>query len=299
MGLTTEHQAIYDRALKVKEAYHQAASDTIEVLRDAERTLLYKQLGKSSLFLFATDIMELDEPIAYVFIAVARKTNEIPELKKAIAEHKLTIPKANRIISTLTRENAKELVTYAASHSWRETEREVARRNPLSVPQESVRYISDTQVQIMAVFDLKEYEVIKRSESLIAKNGKKANLRTTILANAQFHIDKKDPVKKAERAAKRKKKLCAPRETDKPTAEQLNIVNLRDQGRCTHLDENGKRCNSDRWTETHHIIKRSEGGSNEPENLTTLCSFHHDMVHGFEKAKWRRKSSSKDPPKQT
>src|SRR5262249_527268 len=63
------------------------------------------------------------------------------------------------------------------------------------------------------------------------------------------------------------------------TAAQKHAVFKRDQGRCTHVDASGRRCNQDRWLHTHHIVHVSQGGNNEPENLTTLCSFHHDLVH--------------------
>jgi 5-methylcytosine-specific restriction endonuclease McrA len=63
------------------------------------------------------------------------------------------------------------------------------------------------------------------------------------------------------------------------TAAQKHAVFLRDQGRCTHVDSAGRRCNQDRWVEVHHLTPVSQGGSNEPENLTTLCGFHHDLVH--------------------
>ncbi|MDR3608501.1 MAG: HNH endonuclease signature motif containing protein [Oligoflexia bacterium] len=58
----------------------------------------------------------------------------------------------------------------------------------------------------------------------------------------------------------------------------LHQVNLRDQGRCTHVT-NGKRCNQARWTEIHHKIPVSQGGPNTPENLITLCSTHHQLQH--------------------
>lgn len=63
------------------------------------------------------------------------------------------------------------------------------------------------------------------------------------------------------------------------TAAQKHTVFKRDQGRCTHVDLSGKRCNQDHWIQIHHILPVSLGGSNEPENLTTLCSYHHDLVH--------------------
>jgi 5-methylcytosine-specific restriction endonuclease McrA len=39
--------------------------------------------------------------------------------------------------------------------------------------------------------------------------------------------------------------------------------------------------------DVHHIIFRSQQGTDEPENLITLCRPHHEMAHGTE-AKWFR-----------
>lgn len=38
----------------------------------------------------------------------------------------------------------------------------------------------------------------------------------------------------------------------------------------------------------HHIVFRSHGGDDIPENLICLCRFHHDMAHKDEKH-WRLK----------
>jgi len=65
----------------------------------------------------------------------------------------------------------------------------------------------------------------------------------------------------------------------KTSSEQKHAVFLRDQGKCTHVGHNKKRCGDDRWTQIHHIIHVNQGGTNDLENLTTLCSFHHDLVH--------------------
>jgi hypothetical protein len=50
----------------------------------------------------------------------------------------------------------------------------------------------------------------------------------------------------------------------------------RDGWRCTVPG-----CTSQRNLHEHHITFRSAGGSDAPENLTTLCAFHHQRgVHG-------------------
>lgn len=39
-------------------------------------------------------------------------------------------------------------------------------------------------------------------------------------------------------------------------------------------------CDSPRSIQVHHVIKRSQGGSNSPENLITLCMYCHAVIHG-------------------
>jgi hypothetical protein len=52
------------------------------------------------------------------------------------------------------------------------------------------------------------------------------------------------------------------------------LVLVRDGGRCQVPG-----CRNRRHVEVHHLHPRAEGGGHEPENLVTLCSCHHDMVH--------------------
>lgn len=65
-------------------------------------------------------------------------------------------------------------------------------------------------------------------------------------------------------------------------AAEVHQVNLRDHRKCRQTLENGERCNEDRWIDYHHIIPRRNGGSNHPDNLITLCRFHHDLIHRHE-----------------
>ena len=40
-------------------------------------------------------------------------------------------------------------------------------------------------------------------------------------------------------------------------------------------------CSARRNLHAHHVVFRSQGGGDEPANLTTLCAFHHQRgVHG-------------------
>lgn len=62
-----------------------------------------------------------------------------------------------------------------------------------------------------------------------------------------------------------------------------DAVMARDKWRCV---EGGETDN----LQVHHIIERSEGGSDDMENLKTLCAYHHSKQHGRE-VQWSRKVS--------
>lgn len=40
-------------------------------------------------------------------------------------------------------------------------------------------------------------------------------------------------------------------------------------------------CGSTRYLQLHHYVPRGKGGKNSPQNLITLCSDCHALVHGF------------------
>jgi len=69
-------------------------------------------------------------------------------------------------------------------------------------------------------------------------------------------------------------------------------------------------CTSRYRLEPHHIVPRSRGGTHEPENLTTLCWFHHHVAihrHGFRidpdsppsRRRLTRVPAGPDPPRRT
>ena len=78
--------------------------------------------------------------------------------------------------------------------------------------------------------------------------------------------------------AKRGRKSKAPT-SGKLTASIRHEVNQRDQGKCQAMMPNGRRCHSTFWVHHHHVQPKSLGGANTLENLTTLCSSHHRMIH--------------------
>lgn len=75
--------------------------------------------------------------------------------------------------------------------------------------------------------------------------------------------------------------------------EVKEFVLSRDHYKCQH-----KQCNSEnKKLHVHHIIFRSQGGTNQPKNLITLCETCHNNLHkGLIEDKFKKVAIYKEPP---
>ena len=301
--MTSRQKSIHDR-LVTRLAQHKAMEfEIIQDLQEAEAARVHRSFGHRSLFQYAVNELKLSAPVALSFISVSRKAREVPELKQALANGDLCVSKSSRIVSTLSRENAAELVSLARTSSWRAMEREIAKRNPKAAAPDRIKILSEKIAQLLVTLPIEGVEEFERVMAVEAQRTSKAPSRGEALrACFKAYLDKHDPVRRAERAQERKEKAAFDAAANKNsarterisektgktagygkriplTAVERHLVNARDKGRCTYVDEKGHRCSEDRWTDIHHIVSVSQGGGNDLENLTTLCGFHHDLVH--------------------
>ena len=191
--------------------------------------------------------------------------------------------------SSLTVENASQWIEFASRHTSREIDQEVARQNPKRAARDKAKPLSEDMVQLTLTVTQRTFEQLKRAQSLRAQRQETTAYGEILAELLEFYLARKDPVKKAQRAKARAKsaqakvELCPNRV--KPsgrwplTADERHAVFARDGGCCTHIDNKGQRCGRERWVEVHHLVPVHLGGTNDPENLTTLCSFHHDLAH--------------------
>ncbi len=281
MNLTLSEKALHEKIIDVKNKIQNLEANFIELLVENDRIRLYRKLNCSSLFVYAVKILGLSESSAYSYISVARKTCEVSELKAAIRDGELSISKASRIVSVLNKENATQLIGFAKTHSKRELELEVAKINPKTKSPDTAKTISQNLVQLSGCVSKDIYQKYLRVQSLLAsKKARHVGFEDILDAALSEYIEKHDPIAKDKRRKEKvaKQKLC-PGRNPRPSAVQKQAVIARSGGRCTHIDAKGERCTSDRWLDVHHIVPLSQGGTNNTENLTVLCGFHHDLVH--------------------
>ncbi len=281
--LNSAQLTLHEQALQLSRQHRTLEAELISLLMQIDKTKLYKKLGCPSLFIYAVKELKFSESIAYAFINVARKASQVAPLKEAIARRELSVAKANRIVSALSQQNAAQLVEFAKTHSTRATEMAVAEISPRTRGPERVKPIAKDLLRLEMAVSAQIYEKLKRAQSVVAQKANQSpTLEQTLDAALEAYLDHHDPLRKAERA-KRRVELCARKVTSRqrtPVPSGIkHQVYSRDKGRCTHVNDQGERCGSDRWVDIHHIREVSRGGTHELQNLTILCAFHHDLVH--------------------
>jgi hypothetical protein len=286
--------------------------ELFEILLEVERRQIYLSFDVISLYTYCVELLQLSPSTASDFVTVVRKSLEVEELATAIRSKKTTIYKARKICPVLTDKNTKGWIDLACECPTRIVEKAVAQAKPREAIQESMKYVSyDTLEFKLAVSE--EWEaLLKRTKDLMSQKHQRAvSSEEALQTLMQSYCEKEDPVRKAERAMtqamKRAVKRAATRslnqmatsemtgevdqslpaslESSAPSRSRYRIslieheVNLRDEGRCTHIEKTGERCEERRWLEKHHLIPFAEGGEHSAENLVTLCSAHHRMRH--------------------
>lgn len=271
---------IHQRALIAAKDFKRAEANLIKILQEVEELRLFLDFGLTSLYQYAIQKLELSEDVAINFISVARKAKQAPLLQLAIEEGSVSVSKARKVTSVLTPENQEEWIHKIQTLTSKNLEREVAKINPREATPERTKYVSEDRLELRMGISQEMFEEFKRVQDLESKRtAKSASMEETLQALLKVYLEVKDPQKRAQRI------LSVPRRPN-PTVQSGKTVSslrkhqvvARDEGRCAHI-ENGQRCENRRWMEVHHIQPRCEGGDHSLDNLTTLCSAHHRLVH--------------------
>lgn len=282
---------IHKKALEVATRFKQAEADLISVLQEVDHAKVFLMLGYTSLFNYCVQALGLSEGVAYNFVTVARKAREVPVLQSAIQNGSLSVSKARKIAPVLTLANQEEWVEKAKALSTRKIEEEVARVAPREATPERMKFVSENRLELRMGISKALQEKLKRVQDLEAqRTGRAVSVEETLDALLNVYLEAKDPVKRAARVLKRKVNADAPvtgqvkrletSENREPIPAAIrHQIQLRDGGRCSHVDPNGSLCENRRWLDVHHVLERSQGGGNDLENLVTLCAPHHKMEH--------------------
>lgn len=274
---------LHIKAINLAKQFKRVESELIEVLEQIDSSRLFRRVGYSSLFDYATKCLGFTESVAYGFITVSRKAKQVPELKSAIQSGMVSVSQAKRVVSVITKENAEDLIQKVQTFTQKQIEKEVAKIQPQTLTRESSRYVTESRVEVKLGASEEFMKKLKRVQDLMSqKRRTHANMEMALEEALDLYLEKHDPVRKADRILKNSKtaqriqKLSLRRVISSQTKHKVFI---RDRGQCTYIQPDGARCNQTRWTEIHHLQPRELGGGDEMDNLTTLCSSHHKAMH--------------------
>ena len=276
-----ERKAIDEKAVRAASDIKRNELELIETLQLVEEFRIYEDFKLTSLFAYCTQRLGLSEDRTCTYIQVARKAVEVPALKQAIADDKLSVSNAKKLTKVLTPENQSSWLEKGTTLSSRNLEREIAKEKPEEKVREKVKPLSESLFELRCTLSPKAVELLERTMDLLNKQN-----RGEVLENVlEEFVERHDPIKVAERAQKRKAQAPVARpayKNGKRTATPKAMANeaLRIAGgQCTDVDQRGVRCTNRRYLQKHHPHLISRGGVHSQENLSVLCSQHHAMHH--------------------
>ncbi len=284
---------LHEKALKVAANFKRAESELISLLQEIESCRGYSELGYTSLFTYVNQCLGLSEACAYQLIVVSRKSITVPELQRAIARGETTVSKAKVIASVITRENQAQWLAKASLLPTRALEKAVAESRPEAPKRDIAKPEGNGFTRLNVSLDEEAMRALERARELLAqKKGQAISLSETVKELTQAYVKRHDPVAKADRNHRKALHVkSSPDETTKTTETtktsqnakiprtHVHAVHHRDRGACQYQLSGGELCASKQWIHIHHIQPKSEGGPNTKENLITLCSAHHRLLH--------------------
>ncbi len=256
-------------------------AELLSVLIQMHKENWFRRLGYPGIFDYVTKELKLSEAQAFYYKKVMEKSFEVPRLSEAVINGELSLSKARRIVPVVTLSNCDTWIKTANTLKQRPLESEVAKVNPQARIKESVKQVGPELVQMTISVTPEVAAQLKRVQDLEAQRTKEDVKWNKVMETmTKEYLEKHDPVKRAERLSSRKLIPLLPKPGRHAIAARTkHAVHLRDGAQCTEKLTDGTRCEERRWLELDHILPVHQGGLNTPENLRTLCGFHHRGRH--------------------
>ena len=322
--LNETEKAIHLAALRCSKLDNSNQTELVSLVIKAERIRYYRKLGWRTLNDYILNELGIDSTFTFQLRRVVEAAVRFEPLRKALENGRLRVGHASRILAKLDEANVKDWVEYASTHTFSEVTERVACSNPFKSTRESKKRLSNAQTRLSLVVDDLLLAQIERVQALIAQKGKPSKLVDAVGELCSEYLTRHDPVQKAQRQKAKSDQTAEPIQKNQKangvkkvtlrkivytrnrvplTAAQKHAVFLRTGGRCTFTDHRG-RCGVDRHVHIHHIKPVAEGCSNDPSNLTVVCSFHHDWIHqtsfpGLEQPWWLTETEVSGAPEKT
>jgi len=220
-----------------------------------------------------------------------RVLKQHPEIAVMVENGETCVSQVAMLAAKITEANAAVLIAGIKNKSTRALRDFIATVNPDG----SVNPAAESFVEVKLRLSVSEAQLIERAREVLARTGLKANGAMpsdgeVVVKALQLLLDRKDPLRQAERAVAKSEKIMEKKAPAIPAAWQEmkskgktrpNIpsglrhkVWQRDKGSCTHDFGDGHICGGRHLIEIDHLIPWGKGGTHTLENLALKCREH-------------------------
>ena len=300
------HQIIHQKLVQAVKSLRKNEAEILDLIAQADQTKDFLMLVQyPSLFSYCVKEIGLTEAETWNFLALYRKSKEIPALTEAIQSGEVSVSKLRHICPVITIENQNHWIEKAKTETNKNLIDEVAKTSPYTKRKTVLKPAGEGMKRLSIDISSEFMQKLLRLQEVLKDNDITRVLEVAI----DDTLEKRDPVKKADRAEERAKKkelikkievkdaeieaepMSKPdqehsknssvaRQARKALPKQLvHAINRRDRGQCCYYGMRNQQCGSKYRVEIHHIEPLSRGGEDMVENLITLCHDHHKLVH--------------------
>jgi len=297
--------ALLQRSLAVMDDAHQCS---VLWFGEVMRRKLFRDLGHSSINQYAIQELDFCKSKADDFIRLAKKLDDLPAVREAVASGEIGYTKARELVSVATPET-QDTWLKAAKGTRKELIHEVKKAKRAAKVDPGQGELLPSEQPVVAPRELpvcfrinltpeqeaRRSALVERLHKLGGVPSDRAELMLEALAALletkelqgqkcpRGHLVSRPPVQihvELSRAESERMRCDAAvcehggRNTTTIPPRVRREVLARDQHRCQ-----APGCGRTRFLEVHHIVSRQKGGSNQTDNLVTLCASCHRLWH--------------------
>jgi len=208
----------------------------------------------------------------------ARVIRRFPETQALLEAGETEICHLSLVAGKITDANAPVILAELKGKSRRELETFLSRVTPDGQIKEK-----EVETELRLKLTQTQMAALDRAREVLSHGGHVPNVEEIIAKALGDLLEKRDPVKKAERAVARKESGKQTAKVPSPGKEKgsryipmavRHQVMLRDGGQCTAMLHDGKRCPERLMLEFDHIELYARGGANDVDNIRLKCRRH-------------------------
>jgi hypothetical protein len=261
--------------------------EVLRHLREIDSRKAFAEIGYSSLFDYCIRELQYAEGSAWRRIQAMRLLREIPEYEEKLKDGLVNVATLSKVHTFFSQEKKQEGKKYSKDEkmevlkkiegkSSRQTDQVLAAESPKLAKPETKRPINETQTEIRFTADKELLEKLEKLSNLLGHKLGSKKYAELFEELSNIALKKLSPPPGAVEGKKVSETRYIP-------VKVRRVVWHRDNGKCTHVDLQGKRCESKHALQYEHIIPFAKGGKTSAENLKLLCPAHNQLsaIHAY------------------